>query len=74
MVGLSRMLIAACLAYLWIITQGIFVLANKQANLIDRTDRVDKSLFRLGLYDQICFEEKARFRAFFSFSDFRVNC
>lgn len=46
---LSRMLIAACLAYLWIISQGIAVLASKKANLIDRTKRVDKSLFRLGL-------------------------
>jgi hypothetical protein len=46
---LSRMLIAACLAYLWIISQGISVLASKQAYMIDRTDRVDKSLFRLGL-------------------------
>jgi len=46
---LSRMLIAACLAYLWIISQGIAVLASKKACLIDRNERVDKSLFRLGL-------------------------
>jgi hypothetical protein len=46
---LSRMLIAACLAYLWIISQGIAILAAKKTCLIDRTERVDKSLFRLGL-------------------------
>lgn len=46
---LSRMLIAACLAYLWILSQGIAVLIAKQTSLIDRTERVDKSLFRLGL-------------------------
>ncbi len=32
---LSRMLIAACLAYIWIITQGIKVLASKTSGLID---------------------------------------
>ncbi|MDX9865365.1 MAG: transposase [Anaerolineaceae bacterium] len=46
---ISRMLIAACLAYIWMITQGIAVLASKKTGLIDRTDRIDKSLFRLGL-------------------------
>jgi hypothetical protein len=46
---LSRMLIAACLAYIWMIAQGISVLASNNANLIDRTDRNDKGLFRLGL-------------------------
>ncbi|NLI08056.1 MAG: transposase [Thermotogaceae bacterium] len=46
---LSRMLIAACLAYLWIVSQGISILASNQTHLIDRTDRIDKSLFRLGL-------------------------
>jgi len=46
---LSRMLIAACLAYLWMICQGMAVIASNQTCLIDRTDRIDKSLFRLGL-------------------------
>jgi hypothetical protein len=46
---LSRMLIAACLAYLWMICQGIQVIASNQTALIDRTERIDKSLFRLGL-------------------------
>jgi len=46
---LSCLLIAACLAYLWMIDQGLQVIASNQTNLIDRTERVDKSLFRLGL-------------------------
>jgi hypothetical protein len=46
---LSRLLIAACLAYLWMICQGIQIIASNQTALIDRTERIDKSLFRLGL-------------------------
>jgi hypothetical protein len=46
---LSRLLIAACLAYIWRITQGLRVIAEGKLSLIDRTDRRDKSLFRLGL-------------------------
>lgn len=46
---LSRLLLAACLAYLWMVCQGLLVIADKKAGLIDRTDRIDKSLFRLGL-------------------------
>jgi len=46
---LSRLLIAACLAYIWMITQGLHVIAEDNSSLIDRTDRIDKSLFRLGL-------------------------
>jgi hypothetical protein len=43
------MLLAACLAYLWMICQGLWVVDEKKTGLIDRTDRIDKSLFRLGL-------------------------
>jgi hypothetical protein len=46
---ISRLLIAACLAYIWMICFGLFVIAQGKTGLIDRTDRVDKSLFRLGL-------------------------
>ena len=46
---LSRLLLAACLAYIWMITQGLRVIAENKWSLIDRTDRRDKSLFRLGL-------------------------
>jgi len=46
---LSRLLLAACLAYIWIVSLGLFTLSNGKHKLIDRTDRVDKSIFRLGL-------------------------
>jgi len=46
---LSRLLIAACLAYIWMICQGMAVVGTNMTSLIDRTDRIDKSLFRLGL-------------------------
>jgi hypothetical protein len=46
---LSRLLLAACLAYLWMVCQGLLTIAEKKVGLIDRTDRIDKSLFRLGL-------------------------
>jgi len=46
---LSRLLIAACLAYIWMIAQGLQVIAENNTALIDRTERIDKSLFRLGL-------------------------
>ena len=40
---------AACLAYFWMISQGLQVIASNSTALIDRTERIDKSLFRLGL-------------------------
>lgn len=46
---LSRLFLAACLAYLWMVCQGLLVIAEKKTGLIDRTERIDKSLFRLGL-------------------------
>jgi len=46
---LSCLLIAACLAYIWMISQGLQVITENNTSLIDRTERVDKSLFRLGL-------------------------
>jgi hypothetical protein len=46
---LARLLLAACLAYLWVIAQGLLVMAEQQTGWVDRTDRQDKSLFRLGL-------------------------
>jgi hypothetical protein len=46
---LARLLIATSLAYIWMVYLGISVVQNNQTDLIDRTDRTDKSLFRLGL-------------------------
>jgi len=75
---LSRLLLAACLAYLWMVCQGLLVIAEKKVGLIDRTDRIDKSLFRLGL-DWIHYSLKSkldftpifRFHSAFLFPDVR---
>jgi hypothetical protein len=46
---LARLLLAACLAYLWIIYLGTVALAEDWNKIIHRTERVDLSLFNLGL-------------------------
>jgi Transposase DDE domain len=46
---LHRLLIAACLAYLWLIALGSQALADKLVSQIHRSDRCDLSLFQLGL-------------------------
>lgn len=46
---LSRILIAASLAYLWMIFLGVHAHLNKMVSIIHRTDRCDLSLFQLGL-------------------------
>jgi hypothetical protein len=45
---LSRLLIATCLAYIWIIFLGIMA-KNGWVRIIYRTNRCDLSLFQLGL-------------------------
>ena len=46
---LTRLLIAACLAYIWIIYLGTQVHARRLLPVLHRTDRCDLSLFQLGL-------------------------
>jgi len=46
---LMRLLLAACLAYLWIIYLGVLVRRDDWMRVIHRTDRCDLSLFQLGL-------------------------
>jgi hypothetical protein len=46
---LSILMIAACLAYLWIIYLGLVAIRKDWVKVIHRTDRCDWSLFRLGL-------------------------
>lgn len=46
---MSRLLIAACLAYIWIIYLGALCLHRQDHGLIHRTHRCDLSLFQLGL-------------------------
>lgn len=46
---LSRLLIAACLAYIWVIYLGVIAVRDKWVAVIHRPDRCDLSLFQLGL-------------------------
>jgi hypothetical protein len=65
---LSRLFLAACFAYLWMILQGLQVLAHNQSSVIDRTDRQDKSLFRLGLdWLRYCLKRNRAFEPLFWF-------
>jgi len=46
---LARLLIATSLAYIWMICLGFQAIQEDHTDLIDRADRIDKSMFRLGL-------------------------
>ncbi len=46
---LSRLLLAACLAYYWMVCLGAEVLRRGWQRIIHRTERCDLSLFQLGL-------------------------
>jgi hypothetical protein len=46
---LSRLLIASCLAYLWIVYLGVCALQDDWMGVLHRQDRCDLSLFRVGL-------------------------
>lgn len=46
---LCRLLIASCLAYLWIVYLGVCATQEDWMQLLHRQDRCDLSLFRLGL-------------------------
>ena len=46
---LARLMIAACLAYIWIIYLGAVAVEDRWVSVIHRTDRCDLSLFQLGL-------------------------
>jgi len=48
-VRLARLMIAACLAYIWIIYLGVVAKRDGWVKIIHRTDRCDLSLFQLGL-------------------------
>lgn len=64
----SRLLLAACLAYIWMILQGLQVIAQKLSGCIDRTDRQDKSIFRLGLdWLRHCLKRDVDFEPLFGF-------
>ena len=64
----SKLLVATCLAYIWMIMQGLWVVANGRVGWIDRTDRQDKSIFRLGLdWLRHCLKRNQEFEPLFWF-------
>lgn len=65
---ISRLLVAACLAYIWMIVQGIRVIAEGKTGQIDRTERNDKSIFRLGMdWLRHCLKRNVDFEPVFLF-------
>ena len=46
---LSRLMMTACLAYIWMVYLGVVAKRDDWVKIIHRTDRCDLSLFRLGL-------------------------
>jgi len=48
-VRLARLMIAACLAYIWILYLGVVAKRDGWVKIIHRTDRCDLGLFQLGL-------------------------
>jgi len=46
---LAQLMIAACLAYIWVVYLGNFAMQQGLNTIIHRTDRCDLSLFQLGL-------------------------
>lgn len=45
----QRLMIATCLAYIWIVFLGALAMKNQWNKIIHRTDRCDLSLFQMGL-------------------------
>ena len=46
---LARLMVAACLAYIWMVYLGVIAKQDDWVKVIHRTDRCDLSLFQLGL-------------------------
>jgi hypothetical protein len=46
---LSRLTLAAALLYVWLVSTGARAIKNGQRHLVDRNDRRDLSIFRIGL-------------------------
>lgn len=45
---LSRLVLGVCLAYVWLISLGSWVVKNGKRHLVDKKSRRDKSYFRIG--------------------------
>jgi hypothetical protein len=47
---LSRLVFLVALLYLWLVTRGTQAIKSGERRLVDRSDRRDLSVFRIGLY------------------------
>lgn len=67
---LNRLLIATCLAYVWIVCLGAWVVQSGQLSLIHRADRCDWSLFHIGLnWIEFCLNEGVPLWVHFALSE-----
>lgn len=67
---LERLLIGTCLAYLWMVCLGAWVLQTGQLPRIHRADRCDWSLFHIGLcWIEFCLNEGLPLRTQFALSE-----
>lgn len=67
---LSRLTLVVCLLYLWLLTLGEYVRQHNLSGQVDRTDRQDLSIFRLGwdfLEDCLRLSQPIPSRAFLNF-------
>jgi len=73
---LCRLLIAASLAYLWIVYLGAYAVRHGWDKIIHRTERCDLSLFQLGLrlLDHLLNEELPIPMAFTPYGGEAPNC
>jgi hypothetical protein len=63
---LSRLLLAACIAFLWTLSLGSHIFHSPNQRLVDRNDRTDRSFFQLGYrFIKRCWKLAKRARVFF---------
>ncbi len=72
---LHRLLIGTCLAYLWMVCLGAWVVQNGQLSAIHRADRCDWSLFHIGLnWIEFCLNEGRPIWARFALAEGGRKC
>ncbi len=72
---LERLLMGTCLAYLWMVCLGAWVVQTGQLALIHRADRCDWSLFHIGLcWIEFCLNEGLPIWTHFALSEGGFKC
>ncbi len=72
---LERLLIGTCLAYLWMVCLGAWVVQSRRLTLIHRADRCDWSLFHIGLnWIEFCLNEGLPIWTHFALSEGGRKC